>query len=773
MKAIKPIFRYAFLFLALGLFSCVKPQKDVRESIDLSGEWMYAFDPDNEGMMNNWSEGIFKEVIELPGIPENGAPDPVWFSRKVTIPDGWKDKCIRLMLERSKHVMVWVDGQPAGESSLMQAPQWYDLSSWLTPGEHMLTVRVDRSPSAINDPVLGSANTIMGAIKLEASSLTHITSMNIKTQLDTRSLRVRLNMANPPQQETLRIKLSMQYLLGDLTVNAASTTYRVQSDSSITLNYSIKGRMPLWNEFRQPLVRLTAEISDEDNTWNDAYSTVLGLRTFNSDGSSYVMNENTVFLRGYVESGRFLSTSSPMDKKTWIKRFEKIKQDGFNHCRFTTWCPPEAAFSAADKCGIYMQVDMPASVQNDYAAIKTILAEYGHHPSFVLFSSGSTNWKQVSVNARQLTAPLNSLSIASYPFYSAKKTADANDKERSEASKQLAALCYRADIEAAFKTQGLSGYQLSEYPAVVNDEVIGWHQFNSEVVPLLTFDKHCWFQSETFAATVDVANYSNKALTAAVKWTVSMPDGETVKSGTVSKASIKNGRMSSVGAIKFSLSSFNKPVRLNLSVMLDSSDYRNDYPIWVYPATAPIGSKKVFISSLLNKAVMNELEAGGRVLLIPTIRSIYTNSLAGSFAPVAQQADATAPGTLGLFIQSKHPALADFPTEFYSNWQWMTIVNASRALNLSALDSTYKPIVQVIDPSKRNRMLGMICEFKVGAGRLLICTSKLYEIKDKPEAVQLNNSLVRYAESEAFKPTYPLSPEMLKRLISYTVTSVR
>lgn len=736
-----------FLLLLVCLVSCNKPRDDVRDSLDLSGEWLVAVDPNDVGLSNNWSAGAFQETIELPGKPENQASGPVWFSKKVNIPDTWKGKSIFFNVERTKHMMIWIDGQPAGESDCMFAPRNHDLTSLLTPGEHTLTVRINQSSLDKNDPVLGSTNTIMGDMKLEAVSMTHITGMYITPQLETKQVRIKLHLANPHKQERLNLKVSLQYVLGDLNVNAASTSYRVTSDSTITVNYAIRGRMPLWDEFKQPLIRVKAQVTDEKNTWVDAFSCVYGLKEVSKEGTSLLINDHNTFLKGYVESGHFIqSSSTSMNEETWQKRFEHLKQVGFNYCRFVSWCPPDAAFNAADKIGMYLQVDMPAVTPT----VNAILSAFGHHPSFVGFFSN--------------TQPLNP-----YPFISVKKTATTAEMDLSEATRKFATLCYRADIETAFRTPGLSGYQFMEYPSLISDDPASWQQFNNKVVPLLVMDKRCWSQSELFHAAVEVANYSNKALTSSIKWSLSLPDGKAVKSGTLVTSVLKSGQVSNPGNIDFPLSEFNKPVRLNLTVLLDSTDYSNEYPIWVYPESTPTTSKSVFVSSLLNKAVMNQLEAGGRVLLLPTIRSVYSNSLPGSYFP-GQLTSGTSPGTLGLFIQSKHPLFSDFPTESHANWQWMNIVSISRALNLSLLDSTYNPIVQVIDHPKRNLKLGLICEFKVGAGRLLVCTSKLFEIMDKPEAVQLYNSLLRYTQSDAFKPSYVLSPDLLKRLISYTST---
>ena len=76
----------------------------------------------------------------------------------------------------------------------------------------------------------------------------------------------------------------------------------------------------------------------------------------------------------------------------------------------------------------------------------------------------------------------------------------------------------------------------------------------------------------------------------------------------------------------------------------------------------------------------------------------------------------------------------------------------------------YRPIVQVIDNLQRNHKLGLIFEFNVGEGKLLVCTFWLLQIQDKPEAAQLYSSILKYMESEAFEPSYQINEEELKSL---------
>ncbi len=72
-----------------------------------------------------------------------------------------------------------------------------------------------------------------------------------------------------------------------------------------------------------------------------------------------------------------------MQKDKWVEIMKIIKSYGLNHVRYHTWCPPEAAFEAADEVGLYLQPEL-AGVP--YAEIDRILETYGNHPSFCMLS---------------------------------------------------------------------------------------------------------------------------------------------------------------------------------------------------------------------------------------------------------------------------------------------------------------------------------------------------------------------------------------------------
>ena len=89
---------------------------------------------------------------------------------------------------------------------------------------------------------------------------------------------------------------------------------------------------------------------------------------------------------------------------------------------------------------------------------------------------------------------------------------------------------------------------------------------------------------------------------------------------------------------------------------------------------------------------------------------------------------------------------------------------------LNHTDKAYRPVVQVIDNIERNHKLGIVFEFRIGKGKLLVCTTDLNAIKDTPEGNQFRTALLRYAKSAQFQPDTVLTWEELVRLFTEDIT---
>ena len=367
------------------------------------------------------------------------------------------------------------------------------------------------------------------------------------------------------------------------------------------------------------------------------------------------------------------------------------------------------------------------------------------------------------------------------------------------ASGKWSALLYRADIEMNLRTPEWGGFQLldlQDYPGQ-GSAYVGildafmeskgliapeeWRHFCSEVVPLFCTEKFCWTNDEALTGEVEIANYSESDLNGKqLSWVLTDSKQQVLDKGVL-PLQVKQGELAKVGTLKPAIASVRKAEKVTLALSIDGTPYRNDYSLWIYPAAdkevAP--SEDICVTDDLD-AHLKYLTEGGKVLWFPSKDKHKDQTVGGlfqtdywnyrMFRTICENLDRpVSPGTLGILTDPGHPALADFPTEFHTNWQWFPIIKQSYPMILDRLSDDYRPIVQIIDNVERNHKLGLLFEFKVGNGKLLVCMSDLKAVQDKPEARQFYRSILEYMESPAFAPSYSLSVKDLQDLFTAKV----
>ncbi len=367
-------------------------------------------------------------------------------------------------------------------------------------------------------------------------------------------------------------------------------------------------------------------------------------------------------------------------------------------------------------------------------------------------------------------------------------------KDFFRVSGALAAICYRADIETALRTPGFGGFQLldlQDFPGqgtalvglldafmeskgLITPEA--FREFCNHVVPLLVMEKYCWTNSETFSGQIEIANYSDaKIQNQKVRWELRNTNGELFAKDSII-ANIAQGGLTEISRLKIDLSKIKTAEKLNLTISLPGTSYKNTYPIWVYPenqdTSIPAG---ITVANELDKKTIQQLQEGKTILLIPDHESVQEFSVGGLFTPdywnyrmfkgISEWAKKpVSPGTLSILTNPEHPLFKDFPTEFHSNWQWWTIVKNSRPFILDQTPEDYHPLIQVVDNVERNHKLGLLFEFAVGKGKLLVSMVNLKDIQDKPEGRQFYSSILRYIKSKDFQPKTSISEADLEVL---------
>lgn len=422
---------FGLLAVASAADSDVTARRQATETapfrIDLSGQWACRIDPNGVGLKERWFAQKLNEPIRLPGTTDQakiGKPQdrgesalsrrhaykgPVWYQRDIVIPKGWQGKKALLFLERTKHSQAWVDVKPLGALDSLCTPHEYSLGM-LSPGSHRLTLCINNADLPpiggsyqISDDTQTNWNGVIGRMEIRAEGAAHIRQVQIypDTGLKKARLAIRVQSGTYPFRGAVRIRVLQ---LGDkdnqplLATEAPCVVSSAGQPAS--LNLELGSKVKSWSEFDPALYELSVVLQETPGGEAlDAWTGKLAVRSFSTIDTHFAINGWKTFLRGKHDACVFpLTGYPPMDVEGWLRVFETAKSYGINHYRFHSWCPPEAAFDAADRLGIYLQPEMPntapygVSEAHDsflMAEGLRILDTYGNHPSFAMLSLGN------------------------------------------------------------------------------------------------------------------------------------------------------------------------------------------------------------------------------------------------------------------------------------------------------------------------------------------------------------------------------------------------
>lgn len=419
--------KYISLLIGLGFFFVSIAQE---KPIDLSGLWRFQLDPMGFGKTPGSELYLSKltESIVLPGSMDEsgkGIPNTVshvdrlsrkfeycgqaWYQREVEIPDSWQGKEIILTLERCHwETSVYVDGVPAGTDERLSTPNRFILTKQLTPGLHTLTLCVDnRLKYPMDQWTHGTTeytqtnwNGIVGDMKLEAKPTYYLANVQVEPDIQQKNVRIRCAFHTGGKNGQGNLTLTVKDQTGK-KVAESTTPVTFQGKEDVTEQILSLGKtITLWDEFSPALYTLEAALFTEAG--QDSRSLRFGMRKVEQGKHHIRLNNRDIHLRGVLDCAVFPLTGYPStNPDDWRRIMGTVKEYGFNHVRFHSWCPPEAAFTAADELGLYLQVELPMWIKDvgKYPARRdffeqemyAILNEYGNHPSFLLFCNGNEN----------------------------------------------------------------------------------------------------------------------------------------------------------------------------------------------------------------------------------------------------------------------------------------------------------------------------------------------------------------------------------------------
>ncbi len=347
-------------------------------------------------------------------LPKRHYIGAAWYARDFTVLPEWNNQQVSLHLERCHwETQMWLDGKSFGTKRSMATPQEYDLSG-VGSGKHRLVIRVDNSmivnigkqPHSNSEQTAGTWNGIIGDITIEAKQPIGIEDVQIFPNLNTKSARLYLQLQIPDDLKEYRWELSAEangYNNGNShqpKPAVFSGSISASQQKMITVDYYMGEDVKLWDEFDPNLYRLNLklELIKDKKTYHSHKEMNFGFREFGISGRQFTMNDIPTFLRGNTDCAEMPKTGyPPMDVESWQKVWKTYKTFGLNMARFHSWCPPEAAFIAADEIGIYLAPEVGewsqvnSKEQFDFFTEESlaILKTYGNHPCFIQMGLGN------------------------------------------------------------------------------------------------------------------------------------------------------------------------------------------------------------------------------------------------------------------------------------------------------------------------------------------------------------------------------------------------
>lgn len=358
-----------------------------------------------------------------------------------------------------------------------------------------------------------------------------------------------------------------------------------------------------------------------------------------------------------------------------------------------------------------------------------------------------------------------------------------------EATGELLRLAYREEIEAAMRTRELSGISLlglQDFPGqgtalvgMMNSHMEPkpypfarperFREFFTESRIFVKMPRYTYEEGEHLTAEVEVANFGKESIAGELGWTLGYRDcavnsgrGELRCDRADGQKNCPPGTYTLLGRLDIPLEV--KGVSAALILTVSIGDCTSTYPVWVYQKTSPECPKNVYETRVFDEQTRAVLQNGGRVYLSPdadkeslpySIKTQFTTD----FWSVGTFTDQE--GGMGQLIDTEHPILKEFPTDFHTDWQWW-IMATKRAV---ILPHPMKTIITEMDSYAFLRPMAQLIEFRCLKGKVLLSTMELHKSQQYPEARALQTAIYEYLSGEGFEPSEEIAEEELSMLV--------
>lgn len=866
-------------------------------------------------------------------------------------------KRLFLEVERARVLKLLVDDREVAHflPPALNTPHVFEVTG-LLEGTHTLTFLSDNSypglpakdiiySSTATDETQTNWNGLLGYVRLREEEAVFIQAVRVYTGQDTLSVCVELAS---DKEETVQLRVKPPAAGPESAKGAGALTRTLQLTPGITEYWlreiPLTDALPCWDEKEGELLELTAFLDNGSRK-----TAIFGKRLIGWNGQGQLtLNGRAIFLRSEVNCAVFPETGyCPMTVEEWKSILAKYASYGVNCMRFHSHCPPEAAFTAADRMGMLMQPELSHwnpvdafETQESASYYETELVQtlkyLANHPSFVMFTLGNElhcgeKGHRVMDHLMDLARGLDSTRLyangsnvhygalgcdeksdfyTSFNYYDEmlRGTSAASDekgmaghinrsypnaetnyngamrklrkawqkpvyefevgqfevlpdfgeleqfhgisspdnlqmvKDRAEAlgllekwpayveaTGELSLIGYREEIEAALRTEGISGVSLlgiQDFPGQ-GTALVGmldshlqskpysfaqpqrFQAFFRERLPLVLLPKYTYENTETLRAGVKLSNYGKEPLTGHIHYLLrekchlkqevtsqqeASPGQEIPSSrsilweGDLPEVFCPVGHLTEAGVIELAFAVLApevicEPAGLELLVSFIPSGeapdtgerfgggsifepITNTYPLWVYPPVQPVCPQGIYEARQLDEQVRSVLQQGGTVYLTPpATKEAMPCSIKTQFTTDFWSVG-TFPAQEGSMGQ-----LIDAGHPLFDHFPTESHTNwqwwPMAVSRALILPRPCRAIITEMDSYAYMRPMAQLLEVRCLKGRLLLSSMGLPDLQQYPEARALQQAIYTYLDAKESAQLQEMSWEELTGLLPF------
>lgn len=472
--------------------------------IDLSGSW------------DGWTEELGRFRAKLPGTLDAnrvGLPDvsglktrltrlhtyegQVHFTRRVLLP-GLKGQRLFLEAERARELELLANGKkvPVFQEGTLSTPYIFDLTDFAGREVILELVNDNRylnwyregvlAASAATDETQTNWNGVLGYLRLRVEAQTFVerlrvypsgNEVRVETDIFEGEGRILTPRSGLEGTNSCRLELrSEAFAEGTISLPMETGCGRhTVTISHILLREDIRR----WDEGEGFLYEITARYISHGVCADK--KALFGVRDFGvNDKLRLTVNGRAFFLRGEANCCVFPEEGHPpVTVGEWKRVLAVYASYGVNCLRFHSWCPPRAAFCAADEMGMMLQPELSQwnfknALEDDagYAyyrmELRSILLEYANHPSFVMLTLGNELQAGEKGHARMDELLLMAKSLDPTRLYANSSNGDYGEKGTDRVSDFYTSAAYFQEMLRATSSP-MIGHINRSYPSAKNN----------------------------------------------------------------------------------------------------------------------------------------------------------------------------------------------------------------------------------------------------------------------------------------------------------------